>query len=184
MYIYIVFLYTTFYPLFLLMLILLYPYSVCRDWYECASECTWHHDICCCNIRLPVKIGMDVRVSDTMTHVVVTYVCLSRLAWMCEWVYTMTHVVVSYVYLSRWHVAWAITLVLVNTVALYYSHTAQAGRKCPLLIRQCTEQTLQSCTSTTAESGGKNKAITDVDQSLPAPSYGHLPARRCIRVLL
>ena len=49
-------------PPFLLMLILLYPHSVCRDWYECASECTWHHDICC-NIRLPVKTGLDVRVS-------------------------------------------------------------------------------------------------------------------------
>ena len=38
--VYIMFLYTTFYPLFLLMLILLYPHYACRDWYECASECT------------------------------------------------------------------------------------------------------------------------------------------------
>ena len=29
-----------FLPPFLLMLILLYPHSVCRDWYECVSECT------------------------------------------------------------------------------------------------------------------------------------------------
>ena len=36
---------------------------------------------------------------------------------------------------------------------------------------------MQSCTSTTADAGGKKKAMTDVDKSvpsLPAPSYGHL----------
>ena len=60
--IYYVFIYD-FSPPFLLMLILLYPHYACRDWYECASECTWHHDMCCCNIRLPVKTGLDVRVS-------------------------------------------------------------------------------------------------------------------------
>ena len=38
--VYIIFLYTTFYPFFMLMLILLYPHSVCGDWYECVSECT------------------------------------------------------------------------------------------------------------------------------------------------
>ena len=38
--VYIMFLYTTFYPFFMLMLILLYRHSVCGDWYECASECT------------------------------------------------------------------------------------------------------------------------------------------------
>ena len=80
----------------------------------------------------------------------------------------------------------AITLALVNTVALY-SHTAQADGKCPLLVRECTQMTLQSCTSTTADAGGKKNAMTDVDKSvpsLPTPSYGHLPARWCVRVLL
>ena len=66
--VYILVLYTTFYPLF------------CWCWY-------------CCILILCVEIGTNVWVSvpDTMTYVAVTYVCLSRLAWMCEWVYTMTH---------------------------------------------------------------------------------------------
>ena len=93
----------------------------------------------CCILILRVKIGMNVRVSvpDTMTYVV-TYVCLSRLAWMCEWVYTMTHCM-SYNLSTCQYSCIVFSLILFRQMgsALYWSDSVRSRRcRAVLLLPQ------------------------------------------------